>query len=41
MNDRQCTVRDFPVSAETLGELLKQVSAGTLDNTRARDVFAN
>ncbi|MDG2222743.1 MAG: Asp-tRNA(Asn)/Glu-tRNA(Gln) amidotransferase subunit GatB [Rubripirellula sp.] len=41
MNDRQCSVSDFPISAEKLGELLKQVSAGSLDNTRARDVFAH
>ncbi|MGB0595201.1 MAG: Asp-tRNA(Asn)/Glu-tRNA(Gln) amidotransferase subunit GatB [Rubripirellula sp.] len=41
MNDRQCPVGDFPISAEKLGELLKRVSAGSLDNTRARDVFAH
>ena len=41
MNERQCGVGEFPISADTLGELLEQVSSGSLDNTRARDVFAH
>ncbi len=41
MNERQIGIGHFPVSAEKLGELLKRVSAGQLDNTRARDVFAH
>jgi aspartyl-tRNA(Asn)/glutamyl-tRNA(Gln) amidotransferase subunit B len=40
MNERQCPVAEFPVAAVTLGELLKRVTVGQLDNTRAREVFA-
>jgi len=40
MKDRDVGVESFPVPAETLGELLKKVTAGELDNARARDVFA-
>ena len=39
MNERQVGVADFPISADTLGELLSRVSKGAIDNTRARDVF--
>ncbi len=41
MNDRQLTIEAFPVSAMSLGDLLKRVASGTLDNARARDVFAH
>lgn len=40
MNDTQTDIDNFPVSADQLGELLKRVSAGEFDNTRARDVFS-
>lgn len=40
MNDRQLDITSFPVSAESLGDLLGRVVAGTFDNARARDVFA-
>ncbi|MEM1068963.1 MAG: Asp-tRNA(Asn)/Glu-tRNA(Gln) amidotransferase subunit GatB [Planctomycetota bacterium] len=41
MNERQCSIDEFPIDSVTLGNLLKQVSSGTLDNTRARDVFTH
>ena len=41
MNDRQVGISEFPVSADQLGDLLKRVSAGDLDNARARDVFTH
>lgn len=41
MNDRQIDISEFPVSADQLGELLKRVAAGDIDNARARDVFAH
>jgi aspartyl-tRNA(Asn)/glutamyl-tRNA(Gln) amidotransferase subunit B len=41
MNDRQLGIDQFPVSSAQLGELLKRVTAGELDNGRARDVFAH
>ncbi|TWU03338.1 Asp-tRNA(Asn)/Glu-tRNA(Gln) amidotransferase subunit GatB [Neorhodopirellula pilleata] len=39
MKDREFTVETFPVSATALGELVREVSDGKLDNSRARDVF--
>jgi len=41
MNERQMPVHEFPVTSETLGQLLRRVSGGELDNTRARDVFGH
>jgi aspartyl-tRNA(Asn)/glutamyl-tRNA(Gln) amidotransferase subunit B len=41
MNHRQIGIAGFPVSADQLGDLLKRVSAGDLDNARARDVFSH
>lgn len=41
VNERQCGIEEFPITAETLGELLKQVADGKVDNTRARDIFAH
>ncbi len=41
MKDRQIDVDELTVSASTLGELIKKVAAGALDNARARDVFAH
>jgi len=40
MNERQIGIDQFPISAESLGELLKRVATGELDNARARDLFA-
>ena len=40
MKERDLEIRDFPISADSLGDLLHRVAAGTLDNARARDVFA-
>lgn len=39
MKETEQKITDFPIAAETLAELLGQVSAGKLDNARARDVF--
>ncbi len=41
MNDRQIDISLFPVSADQLGDLLRRVIAGKLDNTRARDVLTH
>lgn len=40
MNDRSLDIKTFPVSAQSLGDLLERVTTGKLDNARARDVFA-
>ena len=39
MKERQIDITDFPVDAQKLGDLLKRVSSGDLDNSRAKDVF--
>ncbi len=39
LNDTQTAIDEFPVSSVQLGELLKLVNEGQLDNARARDVF--
>ena len=39
MNETQTEIKDFSVSADKLGQLLKRVSAGEFDNQRGRDVF--
>ncbi len=39
MKERQIDMADFPVDANKLGDLLKRVAAGELDNSRAKDVF--
>ncbi|WP_145416314.1 Asp-tRNA(Asn)/Glu-tRNA(Gln) amidotransferase subunit GatB [Planctomycetes bacterium K23_9] len=39
MKDRQIDVSDFPVDADKLGDLLKRIAAGDIDNSRAKDVF--
>jgi aspartyl-tRNA(Asn)/glutamyl-tRNA(Gln) amidotransferase subunit B len=33
------TIEQFPVKASALGELLKSIGAGDIDNTRAKDVL--
>ncbi len=40
MKERSLRITDFPISAASLGELLRRVSKNELDTTRARDVFA-
>ncbi len=39
INEKQIAVANFPVKSSELGALLKKVSQGELDNSRARDVF--
>jgi aspartyl-tRNA(Asn)/glutamyl-tRNA(Gln) amidotransferase subunit B len=39
MKERQIDISAFPVDAEKLGDLLKRVAGGDLDNSRAKDVF--
>lgn len=39
LNERGGDIRDFPVSAAALAELLRGVQRGDLDNSRTRDVF--
>ena len=41
MKERQIGIDDFPVSAEKLGDLLKRVVDGDLDNGTARKIFAH
>jgi len=40
LNETQCDIEDFPVTAADLGGLLKAIVAGDVDNTKAKDVFA-
>jgi aspartyl-tRNA(Asn)/glutamyl-tRNA(Gln) amidotransferase subunit B len=40
LNDREMTIGDYPVSAESLADLLTKVKAGELDRNRGRDVLA-
>ncbi len=40
LKERSESIETFPVTAEMLGDLLRRVTAGQLDNARARDVFA-
>ena len=39
MKDQGLRIESFPVTAQTLGELVKEVSDGKLDTSRGRDVF--
>jgi aspartyl-tRNA(Asn)/glutamyl-tRNA(Gln) amidotransferase subunit B len=39
LNERDIDIDRFSVSAELLGQLLQNVDAGTLDTSRAKDVF--
>ena len=39
LKENDTTIESFLVSSDQLGDLLKRVSAGDLDNARARDVF--
>lgn len=40
LKERGETIATFPISAASLGDLLRRVVAGSLDNARARNVFA-
>jgi aspartyl-tRNA(Asn)/glutamyl-tRNA(Gln) amidotransferase subunit B len=40
LKERGETIDTFPISAASLGDLLRRVVAGSLDNARARNVFA-
>ncbi|MCY2993658.1 MAG: Asp-tRNA(Asn)/Glu-tRNA(Gln) amidotransferase subunit GatB [Planctomycetota bacterium] len=40
LNERGITIDQFPIPAAALAELLRAVQAGDLDNSRAKDVFA-
>ncbi|RPH81126.1 MAG: Asp-tRNA(Asn)/Glu-tRNA(Gln) amidotransferase GatCAB subunit B, partial [Planctomycetaceae bacterium] len=40
LKERGETIVTFPISAASLGDLLRRVVAGALDNARARNVFA-
>lgn len=39
LKERDLEIMTFPLSAEVLGELLRRVESGELENARARDVF--
>ncbi len=41
LKEQDATIDSFAVSSDQLGGLLKRVSAGEIDNARARDVFAH
>ncbi|MCH2127160.1 MAG: Asp-tRNA(Asn)/Glu-tRNA(Gln) amidotransferase subunit GatB [Pirellulaceae bacterium] len=40
LKEAELSIEEFPVSADSLGDLLNRVSAGDLDNSRAKDVFS-
>lgn len=40
INERGGSLESFPIDADKLGELLRKVVQGELDNARARDLFA-
>ena len=39
LNELNCGIGEFSVTAKALAELLREIQNGTLDNSRARDVF--
>ena len=41
MNDHSIDITDYPVDADSLGDLLSRVAKGELDNGRARDVLTH
>lgn len=41
LNEQQAEINQFPVPAESLGDLLRRVSAGEFDNARGRDVLTH
>ena len=40
LNENDCEITDYPVSAEQLGALLAKVSSGDFDNSRGKDVLS-
>lgn len=40
LNEQNCVIGDYPVSAEQLGELLCRIVKGDFDQTRGKDVLA-
>jgi aspartyl-tRNA(Asn)/glutamyl-tRNA(Gln) amidotransferase subunit B len=39
LNENDIGITEFPITAEALAELLRTIEDGTLDNSRAKDVF--
>lgn len=39
LNEHQLTIEQFPISSQNLAALIKEIQAGKLDSTRAKDVF--
>lgn len=39
LNELEVKITEFPISAELLADLLKEIETGQLDNSRAKDVF--
>ncbi len=40
LNERRCSIAEFPISAEALGALIGKVQAGQINTHSAREVFA-
>lgn len=40
LNENDCSIADYPVSADQLGALLAKIAAGDFDNSRGKDVLA-
>ena len=40
LNDRKQTIREFPIAASALGELIQEIKSTGLNKQRAREVFA-
>ena len=40
LNENDCSIADYPISADQLGELLAKIAAGDFDNSRGKDVLA-
>ncbi len=40
LNERELSIDEFPISSTSLAELLGAIKEGQVDNTRAKDVFA-
>jgi aspartyl-tRNA(Asn)/glutamyl-tRNA(Gln) amidotransferase subunit B len=40
LNENDCSIADYPISADQLGALLAKIAAGDFDNSRGKDVLA-
>ena len=40
LNENDCSIESYPISAEQLGKLLAKIAAGDFDNSRGKDVLA-